>query len=88
MDRPSLDITFRSGRPAKAYLTLPRRRGDRAERTIPHGPLLVDYAADGRPIGIEIEQVSASVVPRLRRLLDELGVTGVGAEVLAPLGAP
>ena len=87
-DRPSLEITFRSGRPATAYLTLPRRRGDRADRTIPHGAFVVDYAADGRPIGIEIESVSPAVVPRLKRLLTELGVTGVGAEVLAPLGSP
>ena len=87
-DAPSLEMSFRSGRPASAYLTLPRRRGDRAERTIPHGPFVVDYAADGRPIGIEIEQVSPAVVPRLKRLLNELGVTGVGPEVLAPLGSP
>ena len=89
MTKPHLEITYRNGKPATAYLTLPRTRGDRAERTLPHdGALLVDYAADGRPIGIEIEQVSAAVVPRLQRLLDELGVKGVDATDLAPLGAP
>ena len=87
MTDPHLEITYRDGRPATAYLTLPRRRGDRAERTIPHGTLLVDYAADGRPIGVEIESVSASIIPRLRKLLDELGVKGVDAHDLAPLGA-
>lgn len=85
MDKPHLEITYRNGRPAKAYLTLPRRRGDRAERTIPHGVLLVDYAIDGRPIGIEIESVSHATIPKLRALLTELGVKGVDANDLSPL---
>ncbi|MGC4031765.1 MAG: hypothetical protein QM754_08540 [Tepidisphaeraceae bacterium] len=87
MDRPELEITYRGGKPAKAYLTLPRRRGDRADRTLPHGhALVVDYAADGTPIGIEIEAVTAGTIPHLRRLLNELGVKGVDAHELARLG--
>lgn len=85
MDKPHLEITYREGRPATAYLTLPRRRGDQAERTMPHGTLLVDYAIDGRPIGIEIESISNATIPRLRKLLTELGVKGVDANDLAPL---
>lgn len=82
-----LEITYRDGRPATAYLTLPRRRGDRAARTDPHGSFFVDYAPDGRPIGIEIEGVGPATIGRLRRLLTELGVKGVDANDLAPLGA-
>lgn len=85
MDKPHLEITYRNGRPAKAYLTLPQRRGDRAERTIPYGSLLVDYAKDGTPIGIEIEAISQHTIPRLRRLLDELGVKGIQPSDIAPL---
>ncbi|MDB5328499.1 MAG: hypothetical protein JWM57_4068 [Phycisphaerales bacterium] len=85
MDKPHLEITYRDGRPAKAYLTLPRRRGDRAERTIPHDTLLVDYSIDGRPIGIEIESVSDATIPLLRALLRELGVKGVDANDLSAL---
>jgi hypothetical protein len=86
MDKPQLEITYRNGRPAKAYLTLPRRSDDRTVRTIPHGTLVVDYAGDGRPIGIEIESISKQTIPRLRELLQELGVKGVQPNDIAALG--
>ena len=88
MHRPHLEITYRNGKPATAYLTLPRHRGDKAMRTVPHGSLLVDYAADGRPIGVEIEAITTATIPTVRRLLTELGVKGVDASDLAPLGSP
>lgn len=85
MDKPQLEINYRQGKPVSAYLTLPRRSGDRADRTIPYGSLIVDYTADGRAIGIEIEQINSTVLPRLRSLLRDLNVKGIDAAELAPL---
>ena len=55
MKRSYLEVTYRHGKPLAAYLYLPRRPGDVSARTEKRaGGLLVDYAADGRPIGIEL----------------------------------
>ena len=50
-----LEVTFRKGKPLAAYLYLPREPGAKSARTELMGSgLLVDYQADGRPIGLEI----------------------------------
>lgn len=50
-----LDITFRKGKALAAYYHLPREADDRSARTEPAAPgPLVNYAQDGRPIGLEI----------------------------------
>jgi uncharacterized protein YuzE len=50
-----LEVTFRRGRPLAAYLYLPRTPGDKSDHVEQAGAgLLVDYTADGKPIGIEI----------------------------------
>jgi uncharacterized protein YuzE len=50
-----LEVTFRKGEPLAAYLYLQREPGDRSTRTVKHeSGLLIDFAVDGRPIGIEI----------------------------------
>ncbi|MBM4063598.1 MAG: DUF2283 domain-containing protein, partial [Planctomycetes bacterium] len=55
MKHSYLEVTFRRGRPLAAYYYLPRRDGDSSVRTErASGGLVVDFAADGRPIGIEI----------------------------------
>jgi uncharacterized protein YuzE len=55
MKHPFLEVTYRQGKPLAAYLYLPRESGDKSARTIKAEPgLLIDFAADGRAIGIEI----------------------------------
>ena len=54
MKHSYLDVTYRKGRALAAYLYRPRRDGDTSHRTEQvAGGLIVDFAADGRPIGIE-----------------------------------
>src|SRR5688500_8152473 len=58
-----LEVTFRHGRPLAAYLVLPRRARDRSARTRRAAPgLVIDFTADGRPIGIEITAPSRVTV--------------------------
>jgi len=83
-----LEVTYRKGRPLAAYYYLPRRDGDRSvrvDRVV--GGLVVDYAGDGRPIGIEITAPSRLVLGELNQLLAKLGQSPVAREDLAPLVA-
>ena len=55
MQERYVEITFRKGKPLAAYVYLPRRVGVKSARTEAAAPgILVDYAASGEPIGIEI----------------------------------
>ncbi|MEQ1634591.1 MAG: DUF2283 domain-containing protein [Planctomycetota bacterium] len=87
MKHSYLEVTFLKGRPLAAYYYLPRRDGDRSVRTERVGGLVVDFAADGRAIGIEITAASQLVLGELNELLVKLGQVPVAKEDLAPLAA-
>ena len=88
MKHSHLEVTYRKGRPLAAYYYLPRRDGEQSARTerADRG-LLVDYAQDGRPIGIEITAPSSLDLAQINRLLERLGQKAVRREDLAPLVA-
>ena len=88
MKHSYLEVTFRKGRALAAYYYLPRRDGDRCVRTesVPGG-LVVDFASDGRPIGVEITSPTRLVLSELNQLLSKLGQSPVAREDLAPLAA-
>ena len=56
MTERCLQVTYRKGHPFAAYLYLSRATSERSLRTeaTADGLLVVDFAADGNPIGIEI----------------------------------
>ncbi|HEV2296023.1 MAG TPA: hypothetical protein VGR35_19415 [Tepidisphaeraceae bacterium] len=64
-----LQVTYRQGKPLAAYLYLDRRPDDTAARTQQHGTWLLDYAADGRTIGVEFTSVGPVDLAELNRLL-------------------
>ena len=83
-----LEVTYRNGKPLAAYLYLPRRAGEKSARTEPRRPgLLVDFAADGKPIGIEITSPSKVTLDDINALLSELGLDTAAPEELAPFRA-
>lgn len=88
MNGSYLEVTFRKGKPMAAYLYLPRRPGDRSVRTrrVPPG-LVIDFAADGRAIGVEITAPSRITVTALNRVLRAIGGIPVTRHDLAPLSA-
>lgn len=88
MKHAYLEVTYRKGRALAAYYYLPRREGDRCVRT-ERGPggLVVDYADDGRAIGIEITSPAALDLGQFNRLLQDLGHEAIGRDELAPLAA-
>ena len=75
MTERSLQVTYRKGYPFAAYLHLSHQTGEKSVRTAasPDGLLIVDYAASGRPLGIEITAPQAVPLDRLNQLLGELG---------------
>lgn len=83
-----LEVTFRRGRPLAAYLYLPRAPGDKSDHVEHAGSgLLVDYTADGKPIGIEITAPAQVDIAELNRVLGRLHAPAVTNEDIAPLRA-
>jgi hypothetical protein len=81
-----LEVTFRDGKPIAAYLYLPRQAGDVSARTERReSGLIIDFAADGRAIGIEITAPTRLSRAALDRVLAELHAEPATASELAPL---
>ena len=75
MTERSLQVTYRKGRPFAAYLHLSHATGEKSAKMVPSpdGLLVVDYAANEQPIGVEITAPLAVSFERLNSLLAELG---------------
>jgi hypothetical protein len=83
-----LEITYRRGKALAGYLYLPREAGDRSERSEKHAAgLVVDYAADGRPIGIEITTPARVTLADINELLVSLDQPTLTEQDLAPLNS-
>ena len=89
MTERSLQITYRKGRPFAAYLYLSRPSGAKSARTeaSAKGLLIVDYAADGQPIGIEITAPAAVTLDQVNALLARLDQPPLREEDFRPLVA-
>ena len=83
-----LEITYRNGRPLAAYLYFPRKVRARSVRTekVRKG-LLVDYEAEGHPIGLEITAPIQVTSDQINEVLKELNVPLLDPEEFAPLQA-
>ena len=88
MKRSYLEVTFRKGKPVAAYLYLPRPAGTRSARTVEVRPsILVDYAENGEPIGLELTAPSTVELQMVNEVLRGLGMQDIDAAELAPLRA-
>ena len=83
-----LEITFREGKPFAAYLDLLRADGAKSARTESAGAgLVVDYAGDGTPIGLEITAPGHVSFESINAVLDRLGQPRLTPGESAPLAA-
>jgi len=89
MTERSLQVTFRKGRAFAAYLHLSHPTGEKSVRTVASqdGLLIVDYAASGRPLGVEITAPQAVPLDRLNQLLAELGEPPMAEQDYSPVRA-
>ncbi len=86
--RISLKVTYRRGLPIAAYVQLPRQSGDRVVTTHKvDDAIMIDRAADGRAIGIEIIDPSQCGPDRLMDLLRSLGQPNIDRDEFRPLAA-
>jgi uncharacterized protein YuzE len=86
MQNRYLEITFRDGKPFAAYLYLPRQTGDKSVRTVKSEQgMLIDFAADGRAIGIEITSPASISPDAVNRVLAAIDQPPATAEELDPL---
>jgi uncharacterized protein YuzE len=84
----SLQVTYRKGKPFAAYIYLAHAPGTRSARTEQIGPeLLVDYAANGSPLGIEVVSPGYVSEDEIITIFDRLGLDRPSAAELAPLRA-
>lgn len=88
MKRRYLQVTFRNGKPVAAYLYLQRQGGDRSVRTekVDDG-LLIDFAPDGRPIGVEIVSPQQLTLAALNAALQRFHEAPLTPEECKPLAA-
>lgn len=86
MEAADLEVTYRHGRPLAAYLCFAARGGEVAAKTKKVGEdLVMDFAADGRLIGVEIVNPAGFRLEVLNAALVALKQPPVSAEDLAPL---
>ncbi len=83
-----LEVTYRKGKPLAAYLHLPHDVGAKAARTEKKSDaLLVDFTADGKPLGVEIASPSSVSAADVNAVLTSLGLAALDENDLAPLAA-
>jgi len=88
MSALSVQVTYHKGRPFAAYIYFARHSGDKSAVTEEITPdILVDYASDGRPIGIEIVTPEAVDSRDVYAVFDRLGLGRPSAAELEPLPA-
>ena len=81
-----LEMTYRRGKPMAGYIYLPGRDGDRVIRSAEaEAGLVIDYAEDGRAIGIEIVSPSLVSLEAINKLMAKLHLQNMSKEELAPL---
>jgi hypothetical protein len=83
-----LEVTYRHGKPLAAYYYLAgnaRLKRARTERVEPG--LIVDFTADGKPLGIEITAPMLVTAAALNRVLKSLGCPAISRAELALLRA-
>ena len=87
MNKSYLEVTLRHSRVIAAYLYC-RGGGGRSARACRVEPgLVIDFAASGRPIGIEITAPASLSLVAINGVLEELGLAPLAPADLAPLVA-
>lgn len=84
----SLQMTYRNGKPVAAYIGLGRALGERCVRSEEVCPeIVVDFGADGRPLGIEVIDPISTTSDDLYGVFDTLGLRRPSPGSLSPLTA-
>ena len=81
-----LHLSFRAGRLFAGYVYLPRKSDDWAARSQPtEAGMVIDFAEDGRAIGIELTSPETVSLDALNRVLEAAGQAPATEEEFRPL---
>lgn len=84
----SVQVTYRKGKPFAAYIYLERAPGKKSARTERiSAEVLIDYAADGTAIGIEIVSPGHVSLAEIHEAFDRIGLARPDPGDLEPLRA-
>ncbi|HEX8339651.1 MAG TPA: DUF2283 domain-containing protein [Tepidisphaeraceae bacterium] len=84
MKKPSLQITYRNGKPFAAYLYV--GGGDRkVAKSRERGPVVIDFDADGNVLGVELHTITAATVEELKKELAAFRFNELSDNDLKPL---
>ena len=84
----SVQVTYRKGKPFAAYIYLQRKPGQKAARTEQvSSEVLIDYAADGSALGIEIVSPGHVSLDEINQAFDRIGLDRPEPRDLEPLRA-
>jgi hypothetical protein len=87
MSKPYLEVTYRQGKLFAAYLYLRRTANEKSASSKRHGDLIVDYATDGHPIGIEFTRTDVVDLGEVNKLLSNAHEQALVSTDLGPLTA-
>ena len=84
----TLEVSSYDGKLVAGYLTLPQNSGEKSVHTTePEPGIVVDFAADGRALGIEFYTPSVVTLDAVNRVLESLNQPVATAQELALLFA-
>ncbi|MDE2812514.1 MAG: DUF2283 domain-containing protein [Gemmatimonadota bacterium] len=88
MKTVSLQITYRKGKPFAAYINLAHQHSQKSVRTeAVTEDLLIDYAQDNTPLGLEVVSPGMVSIDEIQRVFDRLGLGRLEPAELEPLKA-
>ena len=86
MTIPSIEVTYRSGHAIAAYIQLDERSRAACRSTREAAPgLVVDFAGNGRAIGLEVVSPRTATLAAVNRVLRAVGATPLRRIDFAPL---
>jgi uncharacterized protein YuzE len=89
MKEPYLEVTYRKGKVLAAYFYLPRSATAKSVKTRRAEPgLIIDLAANGEPLGIEITAPGQLKLETLNQLFKSLGVPRLIVPISPHSGPP
>ena len=84
----SVQVTYRKGLPFAAYIYFQRKPGQRSVRTERvSSDVLIDYSADGTPLGIEVVSPGHVTLEEINQAFDRIGLQRPEPRDLEPLKA-
>jgi hypothetical protein len=86
MKTPSIEVTYRRGRAIAAYVSFGLGRSAKCHETREAAPgLIVDFARNGKALGLEMVSPQTCTLPAVNKVLKSVGLPPLRRADFAPL---